>query len=325
MIEKRTYARAAIVGNPSDGYYGKTIAFTFEQFSANCALEKSKEMTIKLDNIERKYSNIDEIKNKKSGEYDKEIGIIEATIKKFYEYSKVKDNSNLLISCKSNIPKQVGFAGSSAIITSLMKCLIELYNIEIKKEILPNIILSVETEELGIAAGLQDRVVQVYQGLVYMDFSKNLIEEKGYGNYENLNLKKMPNFFIAYSLIGDEASGVFHNNIKERFLAGDEKVINMMKNVASYAAEAKECLLEGDNEKLAMLMNENFNRRREIYNLSKRNIRMIEIARELNSCSNFTGSGGACVGIYQNNEMLENLKEAYKKEKFGVIIPKIKR
>ena len=88
MIEKRTYARAAIVGNPSDGYYGKTIAFTFEQFSANCALEKSKEMTIKLDNIERKYSNIDEIKNKKSGEYDKEIGIIEATIKKFYEYSK---------------------------------------------------------------------------------------------------------------------------------------------------------------------------------------------------------------------------------------------
>ena len=29
-----------------------------------------------------------------------------------------------------------------------------------------------ETEELGIAAGLQDRVVQTYEGLVYMDFAK---------------------------------------------------------------------------------------------------------------------------------------------------------
>lgn len=31
-------------------------------------------------------------------------------------------------------------------------------------------------EELGIAAGLQDRVIQTYGGLVYMDFSKALME-----------------------------------------------------------------------------------------------------------------------------------------------------
>lgn len=35
----------------------------------------------------------------------------------------------------------------------------------------PSIILSVETDELGIAAGLQDRVIQCYGGLVFMDFS----------------------------------------------------------------------------------------------------------------------------------------------------------
>lgn len=82
---------------------------------------------------------------------------------------------------------------------------------DLPKPIRANFILNVETEELFITAGLQDRVVQVstrvkaaqsirnmsfnahraaawigrplqvYEGLVYMDFSKKLIEEQGYG------------------------------------------------------------------------------------------------------------------------------------------------
>ncbi len=47
----------------------------------------------------------------------------------------------------------------------------------------PNLILSVEKEELGINAGLQDRVIQTYGGLLYMDFSKELLDERGYGDY----------------------------------------------------------------------------------------------------------------------------------------------
>lgn len=38
---------------------------------------------------------------------------------------------------------------------------------------LPEFILNVEKKELGIAAGLQDRVIQVYGGVVFMDFSNN--------------------------------------------------------------------------------------------------------------------------------------------------------
>ena len=37
--------------------------------------------------------------------------------------------------------------------------------------------------ELNINAGLQDRVVQVYEGLVYMDFSRDVIKSKGHGEY----------------------------------------------------------------------------------------------------------------------------------------------
>lgn len=52
---------------------------------------------------------------------------------------------------------------------------------DLPKPIRANFILNVETDELFITAGLQDRVVQVYEGLVYMDFNKKLMEEQGYG------------------------------------------------------------------------------------------------------------------------------------------------
>lgn len=40
-------------------------------------------------------------------------------------------------------------------------------------------ILDVECGELYIQAGLQDRVIQVYEGLVDMDFDKKLLENQG--------------------------------------------------------------------------------------------------------------------------------------------------
>jgi hypothetical protein len=48
-------------------------------------------------------------------------------------------------------------------------CLLDFYRVRhlIKVELRPNLILAAE-KELGIVAGLQDRVAQVYGGLVYM-------------------------------------------------------------------------------------------------------------------------------------------------------------
>lgn len=50
-----------------------------------------------------------------------------------------------------------------------LSCLLEFFNVgdRMKVEDRPKVILSAE-EELGITAGLQDRVAQVYGGLVYM-------------------------------------------------------------------------------------------------------------------------------------------------------------
>lgn len=64
---------------------------------------------------------------------------------------------------------QTGLSGSSAIVCAALSCLLDFYKVKhlIKVDIRPNLILNAE-KELGIIAGLQDRVAQVYGGVVFM-------------------------------------------------------------------------------------------------------------------------------------------------------------
>src|SRR4029453_18100806 len=100
------------------------------------------------------------------------------------------------VSYQSDIPRLVGLSGSSAIVTAMMRALMQFYGVEIPRHWLPTLILSVEKEELGIAAGLQDRVIQVDEGIVYMDFERKVMESRGYGIYEPLQPLKLPPLYV---------------------------------------------------------------------------------------------------------------------------------
>ena len=59
--------------------------------------------------------------------------------------------------------------------------------------------LQVETEELGITAGLQDRVVQVLNGCISMNFDRDAIASTGNGIYERIDPSLLPPLFLAYA------------------------------------------------------------------------------------------------------------------------------
>jgi hypothetical protein len=46
ILKTRAYPRAALIGNPSDGYFGKTIAFTFSNYQADVTLFESEQLEI---------------------------------------------------------------------------------------------------------------------------------------------------------------------------------------------------------------------------------------------------------------------------------------
>jgi glucuronokinase len=316
IINKRAYARAGLLGNPSDGYNGKTISIIVKNFWAEAVLYEWDSVDIVLTDQDRAHfsSVYDLAKDVKLHGYYGGIRLIKATIKSFVEYCQAADiklhNRNFSIRYKTNIPRQVGLAGSSALILATLRCLIEFYQINIPIEVQPSLVLSIEKNELGISAGLQDRVIQVYEGLVYMDFDKS--EEHLSGNlkiykYEPLSINLLPNLYIAYNNSLSEPTEVFHNDIAGRFSRGEEKVVNAMKHFAKLAELGREALLKGDLKRLEELINENFDTRLSIFELARWQVQMVEVARKCGASAKFAGSGGTIIGIYRDEAMFEKL------------------
>ena len=192
----------------------------------------------------------------------------------------------------------------------------------ISKAILPQFLLSVEKDELHISAGLQDRVIQVYGGVVYMDFSKELMETQGHGDYRYINSGFVPSLFIAYTKCPSGESGHFHNPIHYRFDQGDKEVVNAMNTFASLAQQARDVLMERDYMTFGELMNRNINLRRELYGdhaLGRKNLEMMRIARQNGSPVKFCGSGGAVVGMYGTQDQFELLRKDYHEKGFECI------
>ena len=92
---------------------------------------------------------------------------------------------------------------------------------------------------------------------------------------------------------------------------------------AKFTVKAKKVLEKGESEKLGPLLNANFDQRASIMKISKANRKMVEIARSLGASAKFTGSGGAIMGTYLNEDMYTQLVEKLGKKGIEVLKPQI--
>jgi glucuronokinase len=329
IIRAKSYPRVGLVGNPSDGYFGKTISFAFSNYCAEVTLYESPELEIlPCQKDQSSFFSIQKLVHDVNlhGYYGG-IRLLKATVKRFFDYCHEHqidlNTKNFTIRYESNIPHGVGLAGSSAIITACLRALTRFYGVAIPKPTQASLILSAETDELHISAGLQDRVIQVYQGLVYMDFDKALMRKQGHGFYEQMQARQLPCLYIAFREELSECSDKFHNSIRERFDMGDKKVVAAMTYWAQLTDKVKAHLANGAAHKIGPMLDANFDKRRRIYRISDDNINMVECARAQGASAKFTGSGGAIVGTYRDPEMFQRLKKTLGKLGVKVIKPKI--
>ncbi len=329
IISTKSYPRAALLGNPSDGYFGKTIAFLFKNFSANVVLYETPEIEILPAHYDSNvFDSISELsEDVELYGYYGGIRLLKAAVKRFYDYCMTENikihEHNFTLRYSSNIPYRLGLAGSSAIITACFRALMEFYKVEIPLHFMANLVLSVETEELGIGAGLQDRVAQAYEVPVFMDFDREIMESRNYGIYEPVERKHLQNLYIAYQNDLSEGSEVVHNDFRERYNFGVKEVVEAIDSWAEITIQGRQALETGDREKLNQLINQNFDLRRSVMNISSMNIEMVELARSAGASAKFTGSGGAIIGTYEDNRMYENLKEALGNKNIAIIKPEI--
>jgi glucuronokinase len=329
IIETHSYPRAAVIGNPSDGYFGKTIAFLFSNFRASVQLYHSPELKIYPQGLDiTSFDSIHQlVENVNLNGYYGGIRLLKGTIKVFYDYCDKQniqiDGRNFTIRYHSNIPLRLGLAGSSAIITACMKALMSFYNVDIPKPIMANLVLSVETEELGIAAGLQDRVAQAYEQPVYMDFEKRTMQKQGYGNYEELEAVNFKNMYIAFRKNLSEGTEVVHNNLRARYNIGEKVVLDAMKKWIGLTDAYRVALEQNDQQAMHDLINQNFDLRKSLIPISQGNIEMVETARSVGASAKFTGSGGAIIGTYRDEGMFDQLVKVLGKKEIEVIKPEI--
>jgi len=329
MIETYAYARAGLLGNPSDGYFGKTIAFLVRNFRARVLLYPSARLEITASKADMPvFESLEDLhaSTRWRGYYGG-IRIIQALIVRFMDYCRehgiALPNRNFTIEYESTIPLRLGMGGSSAIITAALRALCQYYSVEIPLPVQAKLALETETKELGVPAGPQDRVIQVYEGLVYMDFARHLMDSRGYGEYERLEPSLLPNVYLAYRTSLSEGTEVFHTNVRERWNSGDAAVRGAMEEWATYAMRGREALLKGDVAGLGKLIDANFDLRANIYTISKGNLEMIQTARAVGATSNFSGSGGAVTGTFEDDRMFAKLEEVYAPLGIKVLRPKV--
>ncbi|MGH9673713.1 MAG: mevalonate kinase family protein [Bryobacteraceae bacterium] len=329
MIETYAYARAGLLGNPSDGFFGKTISLLVRNFRARVLVYPSARLEIKPSKADMPvFESLQDLYNTTRWRgYYGGIRIIQALIVRFMDYCREHgigiEDRNFTLEYETTIPLRLGMGGSSAIITAALRALCRYYGVVIPLPVQANLVLETETREIGVPAGLQDRVIQVYEGLVYMDFNRELMDSQGYGDYERLDPGLLPKIYVAYRTALSEGTEVFHNNVRERWRAGDPEVIRAMTTWASYAERGKQALVEGDFAALERLIDANFDLRAKLYRISEGNYEMIRTARDCGASANFAGSGGAIVGVYKDESMYDSLVGRLGRIGVGVLRPQV--
>lgn len=330
IITERAHARAALAGNPSDGYGGKTLSIAIENYAATVVVYEWPELEIIPSPSEgvRFDSLADLSLDVERNGYYGALRLVKASIKRFYDYCQENRVAlparNFTLRYDTDVPRGVGMAGSSAIITATFRALMRFYNVEIPQPILPNWILSVEQRELGIQAGLQDRVAQVYGGLTYMDFDAQKTARDGHGHYETLDANLLPPLYLAFQTDLAEPSDIVHNNLRARYDAGDAAIHGAMEELKSITDAARAAIERGHADELARCIDANFDVRDRIMKVASGHKAMIVAARGAGASANFAGSGGAIVGTFSGSQLdFERLQSALGALGCKVIVPRV--
>ena len=313
-VTQKSYARIGIIGNPSDGYGGKTLSAICKNFFAEVTLTESERLVLEPDDY--RFDSVSALQDHiVSDGYYGASRLFKATISVFASYLAQHQPALPLDRCfttkyRTNIPRMVGLAGSSALVVALLRALMEFYSVSIDQRILPSLALDVERRELGIGGGLQDRVVQFYEGIVSMDFvTMRELDGYQYGNYEVLDCAQLPPIYLAYSVDGGEPTEVFHNDLRARYEAGEKDVVNAMLELAALTDQTLVAMQNNDHALVSQYMDRNFDIRHSISNLNPNHLQMIQTARACGVSAKYAGSGGAIVGVCAEDDVFDKLTQ----------------
>lgn len=322
------HARVGLLGGPADGYGGKAIAATIGDFRARVRIDPA-------DRLEIVPGSTDLLAFESFGAAVQALArrgcddaprLLRATLLRFAgevpelaALDPADPRQRFRLRHDTDIPIQVGLSGSSAIVVAALRALISWFDVRIEPARLVELALAVEVEELGLAGGAMDRVIQVYEGLMFMD----LREPRSEASYRRLDPALLPPMFIAWDPQGGESSGAAHGALRARWDAGDPELVRIMASFRPLVDAGVAALEGGDIEGFGRCMARNFALRESFYPVSDADREMVEIARRLDVVAKQCGSGGAVVGMPGRSGDWRRLQESLSEAGYRMIRPQL--
>jgi glucuronokinase len=278
----RAHARAALAGNPSDGYGGAVLAVTLSELSAEARAWPAAHLEAQPDSE-----------------------LVRAAVLRL---ARVSDPAvrRTRVRWRTSIPRHVGLGGSSAIVIATLRATGSLHGIDLREPELAELALAVEVEDLGIAAGLQDRVAQAYGGLTFMEFAPG----GGRAAYERLDRSLLPPLVVAWRDSAAAESGNVHAPLRDRHARGEPVVVQSLNELGDLARGARAALKARDRARLLRCVDQSFEARQRMLELDPRHVEMIDCARTAGASANYTGSGGAIVAVCPDEAVRERVAHA---------------
>lgn len=290
----RALPRVALVGNPSDLHGGCVVARTFDAFAAEVELREADAFAVEPDEPGAR-------------------ALIEAACRAF------EATPPLQVRWRTTIPREIGLAGSSALVIATLRALLDRAAATLAPSELAALALRVEVDDLGIAAGPQDRLVQAYEGLIAMEFGAGDTGREGpsaagggahgtgsavlgraaldageacrSARVQRLDPASAGPLVVAFRRDAAHPSGAVHGR------APDPEVVDAMRACAGHAREAVAALGRGDRHALGALMERNVAERRAALGIDRPTEELLGVAARLGLPANQCGSGGAIVAL----------------------------
>ena len=157
-----------------------------------------------------------------------------------------------------------------------------------------------------------------------MDFNKERMDRLGYGLYEPLDAAALPPLYVAYHDNLAEGTELTHNFLRTRFNKGEPAIHDAIRRWADLAQQAKQLLESGRGGEIGPLVNEAFDLRASLIRISPGNTELVQRGRRLGAYTQFSGSGGAIIGVYDGDpERLERLRASYAEMGATLLVPQI--
>ena len=303
VVRAHAHPRVGLLGNPGDLYGQRGSGFTFDAFRATVELHPAPALDLGAGDpatapmaelfeagweVFRRWAQVvgepdgpttttDEPPPRDAPTLDATDGRPARAVRPF------------AVRATTDIPRQVGLSGSSALIVALLRALTRWCALRLPPHRLAQLAWRAEQDVLGIRAGPQDRLVQAHGGLVTMDWAEPWQPWSTRRRAPAL----LPELLLAHDREVGASSGAVHSDVYERWLAGDRAVEDKVVGFGPLADFGFAALERGETDAFASFVEANVLLRQELFTLGEADLARLATAGRHDAGAKLAGSGGA--------------------------------